>query len=80
VVVGRKAEDGETVLLTVIAILNTEMFGENPDKEAAHKVIYDKLLDLNRKLPSFKHIKGLEIREEPFEKTTTKMIKRHLVK
>ena len=80
VVVGRKAEDGETVILTVIAILNQEIFGENPDKEEAHKLIYGKLLDLNRKLPTFKHIKALELRDEPFEKTTTKKIKRHLVK
>ena len=36
--------------------------------------------DLNRKLPSFKQIKTLEIRTEPFEKTTSRKIKRHLVK
>ncbi len=80
VVVGRKAEDGETILLTVIAYPNVELYGEGYDKEKVHAEIYQKLLDLNRKLPTFKHIKALELRDEPFEKTTTRKIKRHLVK
>ena len=80
VVVGRKGEDGETVNLTVIAYPNPEIFGETPDEAKAYEIIRKKVVELNRKLPSFKHIKAVEIRKEPFEKTTSRKIKRHLVK
>ena len=80
VVVGRKAEDGETVKLTAIVYPKADIYGENPDTERAYNDIHAKIIDLNRKLPSFKQIKTLEIRTEPFEKTTSRKIKRHLVK
>ena len=80
VVVGRKAEDGETVELTAIVYPKPELYGETPDKEKAYADIHAKILDLNRRMPSFKKIKNLEIREIPFEKTTSRKIKRHLVK
>ena len=80
VVVGRKAEDGETVKLTAIVYPKADIYGENPDTERAYNDIHTKIIDLNRKLPSFKQIKTLEIRTEPFEKTTSRKIKRHLVK
>ena len=34
---------------------------------------------MNRKLPGFKQVKGVELRDTEFEKTTSKKIKRHLV-
>ena len=80
VVVGRKAEDGETVKLTAIVYPKVDIYGETPDTEKAYKDIHAKILNLNRSLPSFKVIKDLEIRTEPFEKTTSRKIKRHLVK
>ncbi len=80
VVVGRKAEDGETILLTAIVYPSVEIYGEAPDKERAYNEINEKILDLNRSLATFKRIKALEIREIPFEKTTSRKIKRHLVK
>ncbi len=82
VVVGRKAEDGETVKLTAIVYPNTDKYGEAPnvDTKAAYDTIYAKIGDLNRRLPSFKQVRDLEIRTEPFEKTTSRKIKRHLVK
>ena len=80
VVVGRKAEDGETVKLTAIVYPKADIYGETPDTERAYNDIHAKIIDLNRKLPSFKQIKTLEIRTEPFEKTTSRKIKRHLVK
>ena len=80
VVVGRKAEDGETIKLTAIVYPKPEIYGENIDTEKAYADIHAKILDLNRRLPSFKVIKTLEIRTEPFEKTTSRKIKRHLVK
>ena len=80
VVVGRKGEDGETVNLTAIVYPQKDLFPEGTDSETMHKAIYAKISDLNRKLPSFKKIKGLELRDEEFEKTTSRKIKRHLVK
>ena len=80
VVVGRKAEDGETIILTAIVYPNTEIYGETPDKEKAYADIKAKVATLNRSLPPFKLIKAVEIRETPFEKTTSRKIKRHLVK
>ena len=80
VVVGRTAEDGETIELTAIVYPKPEIYGETPDKEKAYNDIRAKITDLNRHLPSFKKIKELEIRETPFEKTTSRKIKRHLVK
>ena len=75
-----KAEDGETVKLTAIVYPKVDIYGENADVEKAYNDIHAKIVDLNRKLPSFKQIKTLEIRTEPFEKTTSRKIKRHLVK
>ena len=80
VVVGRTAEDGETIKLTAIVYPKVEIFGETPNVEEAYKLIHEKVLDLNRTLPTFKQIKTVEIRETPFEKTTSRKIKRHLVK
>ena len=80
VALGRKAEDGETVNLCVLVYPNTEIYGETPDKEKAYEDINKKIIELNRQLPTFKKIKVLEIVDAPFEKTTTRKIKRHLVK
>ena len=80
VVVGRKGEDGETVNLTAIVYPQADLFPEGTDKETIYNAIYAKITELNRKLPSFKKIKGLELRDEEFEKTTSRKIKRHLVK
>jgi long-chain acyl-CoA synthetase len=80
VVVGRKDTDGETVLLTAVVYPNKEIFPEGTEKDVIYKAIYEKLTELNKKLPSFKKLKGLELRDEEFEKTTSRKIKRHLVK
>lgn len=80
VVVGRKDTDGETVLLTAVVYPNREVFGESADHDTVYQAIWAKLTELNKKLPSFKKIKGLELRDTEFEKTTSRKIKRHLVK
>ena len=80
VVVGRKADDGETVNICALVYPNTDIYGETPDKEKAYSDIMAKITELNRQLPTFKKIKALEIVDAPFEKTTTRKIKRHLVK
>ena len=80
VVVGRKGEDGETVNLTAVVYPNRELFPEGTTDEEIHRVIYEKILAINKKVASFKKIKDLELRAVEFEKTTSRKIKRHLVK
>ncbi|MBE6556015.1 MAG: hypothetical protein E7663_07325 [Ruminococcaceae bacterium] len=80
VVVGRKEADSDTVNLTAIVYPNKDLFPEGCESEEIRKAIYAKLLELNKKLPSFKKIKDLELRDTEFEKTTSRKIKRHLVK
>ena len=36
--------------------------------------------EINKRTPTFKHITDIEIRNEEFEKNTSKKIKRYLVK
>lgn len=78
VVVGRTAEDG-TVTLCAVCVPNAEAFPEDATLEAKKAAIEGKIEEVNRHLPSFKQMRKVEIREEPFEKTTSKKIKRHLV-
>ena len=80
VVVGRKGEDGETVNLTAVVYPNRDLFPEGTTDEEIRKAIYEKIMVINKKVASFKKIKEVEIRAEEFEKTTSRKIKRHLVK
>lgn len=80
VVVGRKAEDSDEVKLIAVVYPNAEKFAENETKENIHAAINAKIINLNRTLPSFKQIKGVELRDTEFEKTTSRKIKRNLVK
>lgn len=80
VVVGRKAEDGDSITLTAVIYPAYEKLGEGKDQAEVEKIIKNDINQLNRKLPSFKQIRAVEIRMVPFEKTTSRKIKRHLVK
>ncbi|MBO5327183.1 MAG: AMP-binding protein [Clostridia bacterium] len=80
VVVGRKGADGETVNLTAVVYPNRDLFPEGATNEQIYKVIDEKIAAINKKIASFKKIKALELRDEEFEKTTSRKIKRHLVK
>ena len=80
VVVGRKAQESDAVLLTAVVFPNKDAFPADTDKDTMYKVIYDKIVEQNKRVASFKKIMALELRDEEFEKTTSKKIKRHLVK
>ena len=80
VVIGRKAENSDEVILTVVAYPNYEKLPAGATEELVHETIYKQIMQINRRLPSFKQMKALEIRTTEFEKTTSKKIKRHLVK
>ena len=77
VVVGREEEDG-TKLVAVI-LPNYAKYPEMSENDLRMEIQKEITL-LNKRLPSFKQIHKLEFRKTEFEKTTTKKIKRHLVK
>jgi len=47
--------------------------------EEIQKAISDEVQNINKRLASYKHIGRIEIRTEPFEKTTSRKIKRHTI-
>ncbi len=80
VVVGRQKEDSEVVVLTAVVYPDFNAFPKNEDINVIASAIKDKITLINKKLPSFKQIRNIEIRKTEFEKTTTRKIKRFLVK
>lgn len=80
VVVGRDKGDGSEIMLTAVIYPDFDAYpeGETIDNIAAD--IKKQVLELNRKLTSFKQIRNIDIRKTEFEKTTTRKIKRFLVK
>lgn len=59
-----------------IEAIKESLKGSVPSKEEISKMISDVVQSVNSKLPNYKHIKSFIIRDEEFEKTTTKKIKR----
>ena len=79
VIVGRTEEDtGETKLVAVI-FPAYEKYPELSENDLRGE-IQKSIAALNKKLPSFKQIHKLEFRKTEFEKTSSRKIKRHLVK
>ncbi len=80
VIVGRKAEDSDEIILTAVVYPNFEKLPAGATEELIHETIRKSINQINRRLPGFKQVKALELRSTEFEKTTSKKIKRHLVK
>ena len=82
VVIGRDGENKGDVDIVAIVVPNQEecQAAGLTDGEAIYNAIYEKITEINKKLVAYKHINKLEIRNEPFEKTAAKKIKRFLVK
>ncbi len=80
VVVGRKAASGDEVILTAIVYPNYDKLPAGATEELVLESIRKSINNINRRVPSFKQVKAVEIRPTEFEKTTSKKIKRHLVK
>ena len=80
VVVGRKNGDGNDILLTAIIYPRLDDFPDPADHEAIEKKIREQIAKMNRKLVSYKQIRNVEFRYTEFEKTTSRKIKRHLVR
>ena len=82
VVVGK--EDTVTGNVSVIALIypNAEECEKQglTDKEAIEKALNDEVIAINKKLASYKHVNEVVVRDEPFEKTPSRKIKRHVIK
>jgi long-chain acyl-CoA synthetase len=78
IVVGR--QNGSEVNLVAIVYPDATKFPVSATKDDMYKEIQHQINELNKKLPTYKHIKGIELRDKEFEKTTSRKIKRHLVK
>ncbi len=78
VVIGR--EESNNVVITAVIVPDYEVLGEGTTDAAASLILKESIAQVNRTLPSYKHINKFDIRHEDFEKTLTKKIKRFLVK
>ena len=78
VVVGKADESGE-ITITALIYPDLEKFEGNTDEEI-EQIIRNEVNEINRTLPSFKHMSNVEVRKEEFEKTSSKKIKRFLYK
>lgn len=80
VVVGRRQPESNEIILTAIVYPKLDEFENPEDHEAIEKKIREQISKMNRKLVSYKQIRNVEFRYTEFEKTTSKKIKRHLVR
>lgn len=78
VVIGRKRDDGETIITALIYPDKDKFEGksENEIKDALAEFVDS----VNKKLPIFKHISAIEVRETEFEKNTSRKIMRYKIK
>ncbi len=79
-VVGRKSENSDEVVLTVVVYPDYSKFPKDVDDNTVYESVKKAINATNKKLPTYKQIKAIDIRKTEFEKTTTKKIKRQLVK
>ena len=80
VVVGRDKGDGSEIMLTAVVFPDFDAYPKDEPIDNIAEDIKKQVLELNRGLPSFKQIRNIDIRKTEFEKTTTRKIKRFLVK
>ena len=80
VVVGRKKPDSDVVILTAIIYPNFSEFPEGVSVDQVTEAIKAQVNKLNHNIVGYKQIRAIEIRTTEFEKTTSRKIKRHLVK
>ncbi len=80
VVVGRAENRVDNVILTAIVYPDYTKFAPETDEATILAEIENEITAMNKKLPTYKQIKKVELRNTEFEKTTSRKIKRHLVK
>ena len=77
-----KEQEGEKELLISVKVIPDyekieELHGKDLSKEQIRDIIWEQIKEINKKSPSYKAIKNLEIKEDEFIKTTTMKIKRY---
>ncbi len=79
VVLGRRDIQSGELVLTAVVYPQLDKFEDQNDHEKIEETVNAQIKKLNKKLVSYKQIRQVEFRYEPFEKTTSKKIKRHTV-
>ena len=81
-VYGKEVEGEKELIISVKVIPNMEeienLHGTDLSEEEIHKIIWNKIKEVNKGLTSYKAIKNLEIKHDEFAKTTTMKIKRYV--
>jgi len=84
-VYGARAADGDEEICVAVVpnaeelVRYAERLGTPVSAELVEKVIDREIRALNRKLPPYKQVRRVRIRETEFAKTTTQKIRRHLI-
>jgi len=80
-VYGLEDDKGEGMSVAVQIIPDTEAiendFGKGKSETEIHDILKESLHSINEKLPSYKRIRNIVVRDQDFVKTTTKKIKRN---
>ncbi len=83
VVIGVDSDTDADTVITAIIVPDYEKFDEGFPGTVSPELISDTMQDLikdvNSRMTLYKYIRDFKIREEEFDKTTTKKIKRHLI-
>ena len=77
-VIGRQS--GEVVNLVALVYPDDTKFAPGVTQAQMQKDIDAAVMAMNKHLPTYKQVKIVELRDTPFEKTTSRKIKRHLLK
>lgn len=81
-VYGKEVDGEKELIISVKVIPNMEeienLHGKDLSEEEIHKIIWNKIKEVNKSLTSYKAIKNLEIKHDEFAKTTTMKIKRYV--
>ena len=78
-VFARNESNTDTLLMAKIVYNKEVMEKDYPDtrKEDYEKIIWKDIKEINKTLPTFKHIKKIIVTDEPMIKTTTQKVKRN---
>ena len=77
VVIGRE-NDNNDMVITAIIHPDYDLF-KGKSSEEVYKTIKENVNSINKKLPVYKQVREIEIKETEFEKTTSKKIKRYTI-
>ncbi|MBQ9132463.1 MAG: AMP-binding protein [Clostridia bacterium] len=80
VVLGRKNPESGEITLTALVYPQLDQFADAKDHAKIEETVRAQINKMNRKLVGYKQVRAVEFRYEPFEKTTSKKIKRHLIR